>query len=163
MRTISAKPLTREAFAPYGTYNSLLEPTGNALSGEQYEFFPDRLLADLREPIGFSPLVVTRPDRRIIKKVEIHTHSWEILLPLNDDMIIHVSPPNGRIPKLECTEAFVVPKGTLVKLNRAVWHMNPVPVYEQTLYVMAAVAQCTYLNDCILVNLEEEQQIEILL
>ncbi len=127
-------------------------------NGEQYAFYPDRLTASLNTPIGFSPLVVTKPEKMIIKLVEIHTHTWELLLPMNDDMIIHVSPPNGTVPKPELTEAFIVPKGTLVKLQPAVWHLNPVPVHEKTLCVMAAVAQCTYLNDCILVNLDEEQQ-----
>lgn len=161
MKTIHAVPITREKFSPYGEFYSMLSPEGNALHGEQYAFYPDRLTASLNTPIGFSPLVVTKPEKMIIKLVEIHTHTWELLLPMNDDMIIHVSPPNGTVPKPELTEAFIVPKGTLVKLQPAVWHLNPVPVHEKTLCVMAAVAQCTYLNDCILVNLDEEQQMEI--
>lgn len=163
MKTIVAQPISREAFAPYGEYYSMLEPAGHALCGELYAFYPDRLSAASNSAIGFSPLVVDKPEHMVIRTVEFHTHSWEMLLPLNDDMVVHVAPLTGETYLPELTKAFVIPKGTLVKFHPTVWHLAPMPVHEQKLYAMAMVAQCTYLHDCTVVQLEENRQMEIVL
>ena len=95
--------------------------------------------------------------------MEYHTTSPELILPLNDDMIIHVAPASGGTPVPEWTKAFVVPKGTLVKINTAVWHLAPLPVSEDVLHAMIILPECTYVNDCTVVELNEEQQFEIVL
>lgn len=38
MRTIKAEQLTREAFAPFGTFYSMAEPEGYSLNGEIHRF-----------------------------------------------------------------------------------------------------------------------------
>lgn len=43
--------------------------------------------------------------------------------------MIHAAPPT-KDPVPQLTEAFVVPKGTVVKLNTGVWHLAPMPVEE---------------------------------
>ena len=43
MRTIKAEPITCEAYAPYGTFYSMTEPSGYSLNGEIHRFFPDRM------------------------------------------------------------------------------------------------------------------------
>ena len=48
-----------------------------------------------------------------------------MILPLNDDMILHVAPASAGTPVPELTKAFIVPKGTLVKINTAIWHLAP--------------------------------------
>ena len=163
MRTIQALPLDRESFAPFGQYYAMLSPEDHALCGALHAFYPDRLSVDSPEPVGFSPLVVKKPERMIVDAVELHTHSWELLLPLNDDAVIHVSPPSGTTPEPSLTKAFLVPKGTLVKLDRAVWHLAPMPVNEEKLYAMVGLNQCTYINDCTVVQLSPDDQMEIVL
>lgn len=163
MKTIIAQPISREAFALYGEYYSMVEPSNYALCGDLYAFYPDRITAMSRSAIGFSPLIVKKPDRMVIQTVEYHSHTWEMILPINDDMVIHVAPPTGGTYLPELTKAFVVPKGTLVKIHPAVWHLAPMPVHEQRLCAMAMVAECTYLHDCTIVQLEETQQLEIVL
>ncbi len=163
MRTIKAVPLSKDKFSLYGEYCLVYEPQGHALQGETYKFYPDRVTAWFNGNVGFSPLVIRKQERAIITTVEYHSQSPEILLPLNDDMIIHVSPSSGSEPDLELTEAFIIPKGTIVKIKPGIWHMAPIPIQEKELYVMAAVSECTFLTDSTVVPLGPEKQIEIIL
>lgn len=163
MRTIQAELISREAYAPFGVYYDYLNPEGYALEGEIHKFFPDRISESSVTRVGYSPISVRREDRRIVKSVEYHTTTPEMILPLNDDMIIHVAPASGGTPVPEWTKAFVVPKGTLVKINTAVWHLAPLPVKEDVLHAMIILPECTYANDCTVVDLKEEEQFEIVL
>ncbi|NCB05463.1 MAG: Ureidoglycolate hydrolase, partial [Clostridia bacterium] len=55
MQTIQAKPITHEAFAPFGQFYPMNQPTGYALCGEIHRFYPDRLTASSEHNIGYSP------------------------------------------------------------------------------------------------------------
>ena len=77
--------------------------------------------------MGFSPIAV-RKDERIVKMAEYHTTTWEGIVALDDDMIIHVAPASAGTPVPELTKAFLVPKGCMVKINAAIWHLCPLPV-----------------------------------
>lgn len=161
MRKINAKELTHDAFAPYGTFYSMLEPKGYSLNGEIHRFFPDRMSEAFFTRAAFSPIFVKKPDHMIISQVEYHTTTPEMILPLNDDMIIHVAPASGGTPVPELTEAFLVPKGTLVKINSAIWHLAPLPVHVEELAAMIILPECTYANDCTVVDFEEKDYFEI--
>lgn len=161
MRTIKLEPISRQAFSEFGVYYSFQEPSGFALKGEHHLFYPDRLQAWAKEELGFSAICVKRPDRYWIKEVEYHTRTWEMIMPLNDDMIIHVAPPSGPEVISELTRAFLVPKGTLVKINTAVWHLAPLPAHKEELNAVIILPVCTYRNDCTVVSLSEEEQFEI--
>ena len=163
MKQITVQPLDRESFSKYGNYYALEEPKGHPLSGELHRFFPDRLTSSYLGEVGFSPIIVRKPDRMIIKDIEYHTTTSEVILPLNDDMILHVAPASGGMPVTELTEAFLVPKHTLVRINAAIWHLAPLPAYAPELHALIVLPQCTYANDCTVVSLTLEQQFEILL
>ncbi len=92
MRTIKAEPLTRETFAPFGTFYSMTEPQGYSLNGEIHRFFPDRIAETYTTRVGFSPILVKKPEEMKVTQVEYHTTTPEMILPLNDDMILHVAP-----------------------------------------------------------------------
>lgn len=127
MRTVHIQPLTHEAFAPFGQFYPMEQPQGYALCGELHRFFPDRLSADSQHRVGFSPILVKKPERMLITQQEYHTTTWEMILPMNDDMILHCAPASGGTPVTELAQAFLVPKHTLVKLNAAIWHLAPLP------------------------------------
>ena len=110
MHTIKAEPISREAYAPFGVYYDYLNPEGYALEGEIHKFYPDRISESCTTRVGYSPIAVKKEEKRVIKSVEYHTTSPEMILPLNDDMIIHVAPASGGTPVPEWTKAFVVPK-----------------------------------------------------
>lgn len=163
MRKIKAEQLTKETFAPFGVYYSMTDPSGYALQGELHRFFPDRVSESCVTRFGFSPILVKRPDAMKITQAEYHTTTPEMILPLNDDMIIHTAPASAGTFPSDMVKAFIVPKGTLVKINTAVWHLAPLPVSEKELQAMIILPECTYVNDCTVVDLKEEEQFEIVL
>ena len=161
MLTIKATPITHEAFARFGVFFAMSAPEGYALSGELHRFFPDRLVADSEHRVGYSPILVKKPEKMIITQQEYHTTTWEMILPLNDDMILHVAPASAGTPVPELAKAFIVPKGTLVKMNAAIWHLAPLPANGEALTAMIILPECTYANDCTVVDLKPEQYFEI--
>ena len=163
MRTIQAEPITVEAFAPFGQFYTYTDPKGYALCGELHRFFPDRLVADSNHRVGYSPILVKKPEKMVITAVEYHTTTWEMIMPLNDDMILHVAPASAGTPVPHLTKAFIVPKNTLVKMNAAIWHLAPLPAKADELAAMIVLPECTYANDCTVVDLKPEEQFEIVL
>ena len=80
MKTIKANPITVENFAPYGSFTSIVEPSGNALGN----FYNDKVLLPVSGsmPVAFSPLVMDKPDKMIISEVEYHNTTGEGILPV---------------------------------------------------------------------------------
>ncbi len=163
MRKVQAKPITNENFAPYGQFYTMDDPKGYALRGELHAFYPDRINADSAHRVGYSPIVVNKPDKMIITQQEYHTTTWEMILPMNDDMILHCAPASAGTPVGDLAEAFIVPKNTLVKMNAAIWHLAPLPASKAQLNAMIILPECTYANDCTVVDLPADQQFEIVL
>lgn len=163
MRQIKVQPLTHEAFAPFGQFYNMEQPDGYALCGQLHQFFPDRLVADSNHRVGYSPIVVKKPEKMIITQQEYHTTTWEMILPMDDDMILHVAPASAGTPVTHLAKAFLVPKHTLVKLNAAIWHLAPLPANNGQLCAMIILPECTYANDCTVVDLPDEEQFEIVL
>ena len=163
MRQIKAVPISYENFAPFGQFYTMEQPQGHALCGELHQFFPDRLNADCNHRVGYSPILVKKPEKMVITQQEYHTTTWEMIMPLNDDMILHVAPASAGVPVTEQAMAFIVPKHTLVKMNAAIWHLAPLPASAEQLSAMIILPECTYANDCTVVDLTPEQQFEIVL
>ncbi|MBR4017164.1 MAG: Ureidoglycolate hydrolase [Oscillospiraceae bacterium] len=161
MRQIHIEPITNEAFAPFGQFYNMENPQGYALCGELHQFFPDRVNADSNHRIGYSPILVKKPAKMVITQQEYHTTTWEMILPMNDDMILHVAPASAGTPVTQYAKAFLVPKHTLVKMNAAIWHLAPLPANADQLAAMIILPECTYANDCTVVDLPEDQQFEI--
>ena len=158
MRTIKVEALTKEAFAPFGQYYTMTAPDGYPLSGELHRFFPDRVVAYQGHSVAFSPILVKKPEVMKVTEIEYHTTTCEMIMPLNDDMILHVAPPSAGKPLPEYTRAFLVPKNTLIKMNACVWHLAPLPANVPELCAMIVLPECTYMNDCKVVALAEDEQ-----
>ena len=88
MKIIKATPITHEEFAPFGQFYAMDKPDGYALCGEIHKFYPDRISAQSNTAIGYSSIVVNKPDKMIITQQEYHTTTWEMIIPLDDDMIV---------------------------------------------------------------------------
>ena len=157
MLNIKAEKLTKEAFSLYGEYYEMTNPNGYSLNGELHCFYPDRVTASQGANVGYSPIIVKKPDEMVITQLEYHTTTSEMILPLNDDMIIHVSEPSAGKPITNLTKAFIVPKNTLIKLKACVWHLAPLPKAEDKLYAMIILPECTYINDCTVVDLKQDE------
>ena len=163
MKKIKAEKITNENFAPFGKFYNMAQPEGYALCGELHKFYPDRLTASAWKNLAFSPITVKKPAKYVITQQEYHTTTWEIIMPLTDDMVLHCSPASGTAPANDYAKAFIVPKNTLVMINAAIWHLAPLPASADELTAMIVLPECTYANDCTVVNLTEEQQFEIVL
>ncbi|MCH3917253.1 MAG: DUF4867 family protein [Spirochaetia bacterium] len=159
MKKIKAKKLSVEGFSNFGSYYNLIDVQGNNLG----DFFPDHILNPTEGTVtGFSALKVYKKEKMIIEAVEFHNHTGEIILPLDSDIVIHVAPPNIK-PILNQTEAFIVPKGTIVRLNVGVFHLAPFSIEKETGHVMIALPERTYINDCTVITYDENSKIEITL
>ena len=84
-------------------------------------------------------------------------------MPLDDDMILHCAPASAGAPVGHLSQAFLVPKHTLIKMNAAIWHLAPLPANNEALTALIILPECTYANDCTVVDLPEDQQFEIVL
>ena len=162
MKTLKAVPITHEEFARFGQFYVMDKPEGYVLCGEIHKFFPDRVSADSIHRVGYSPIIVKKPEKMIITQQEYHTTTWEMILPLDDDMILHCAPASAGTPVTDLAKAFIVPKHTLVKMNAAIWHLAPLPANNEQLTAMIILPECTNANDCTVVDLSEEQQFEII-
>ena len=163
MKKITAEMITHEGFAPFGQFYAMDKPEGYALCGEIHQFFPDRITTDCEHRLGFSPIVVKKPEKMVITMQEYHTTTWEMIMPLDDDMIIHCAPASAGTIVNDYVKAFIVPKNTMVKINSAIWHLAPLPVNKESLTAMIVLPECTYANDCTVVELKEDEQFEIVL
>ena len=161
MKQIKVQPLTRDEFAPFGEFYTMTSPDGYPLCGAIHKFYPDRLTTTCQGRLAFSPLVVKKPEKMIITQQEYHTSTEELLMPLDDDMILHVAPPSAGTPVPAYTKAFLVPKHTVVKMNACIWHLAPLPANVDELYAMVVLPECTYINDCTVVDLKEDEQFKI--
>ena len=164
MKTIKAIPITAENFRPYGSFASMLDPRGNCFPGDN-TFYPDQVELNVQggKPITFSPLTVKKPERMIVSQAEYHNYTGEGVFVIDDDAVIHVAPPSNHVIVPEKTEAFIVPKGTLVKLNTGVWHLAALPVHNDLLHVMIILPERVYANDCVVCQYPEDRQVEIVL
>ena len=158
MKTVKVENLTKEAFAPYGEFYAMDKPDGHALCGEIHCFYPDRVTAYQGHNVGFSAITVKKPEKMLITQVEYHTTTAELIMPLSGDMILHVAEPSAGTPITEKTKAFLVPKNTLIKMKAGVWHLAPLPAEDDVLAALIVLPECTYMNDCTVVDLKEEEQ-----
>lgn len=159
MRQIKAKMLSKDDFGPYGSYYNLVNPKGPHLGDFYHD--PLRNPTNGNLPLAFSSLVTHKQEKMVINAAEYHNTTGEVILPLDGDVIIHVAPPS-KDPVPEQTEAFIVPKGTVVRLHVGVWHLAPFSL-EGTTHVMICLPERIYFNDCNVVNYPEDKQIEVVL
>lgn len=160
MRQIKAQKLTKEAFAPYGGYVNITEPEGFHMG----DFYNDQLRLHVsgEHNIAFSPLLFHKAEKMIVDKAEYHNSTGEGIVVMDDDVVIHVAPASGA-PVPELTEAFLVPKGTMVCLNLGVWHYGGYCLNKEESHVLIVLPERIYKNDCVVVDYEEKDWMEIVL
>ena len=164
---IHAQPLSREAFAKYGTYNNILEPDGWPVQGDDVgnvQFFRDMVVADLGQshsPAFSNTRVRKRPME--VQFVEKHERTCEGMLVIDHDCVMHlgVSTAPGEVPSPEELEAFIVPKGCFVCIRPGVWHDAPFVLEADTANTLIVLPECTYLNDCVVHEYEEHPVIVV--
>lgn len=163
MRLVKVRELDVQSFLPFGYYANLIDPDTEHLGAPPVEFYRDMIQQDLGGA-AVASFSVCRVDPRpaVIDVSEYHTRTCEGILPLDNDVLIHVGPATpDSTPPLEKMQVYRVPKGTMVVLRPGVWHHAPISPNDRPANTLIVLPERTYANDCIIVNLDESQQIQI--
>lgn len=162
MRTVKSRELTVEDFIPYGTYANLINPTSEKLGSPPIEFFRDMVQQNLGTSgsVSFSTCKVEKREM-IIDTIEYHSYTSEGIMPIDNDILIHVAvaTPNDRTQPSDKIVVFRIPKGTMVVLRPGVWHHAPFTVNDHPANVLIVLPERTYANDCELFDLSGEDRI----
>ena len=162
MSEVQAKELTPESFGRYGTFAAMIRPVADKIGQEPVEFYRDMVPLDVgARQASFSVCrVTTRP--LVVDVSEFHNTTEEGILPLDQDVLIHVGPatPDGQ-PPLDEIEVFRVPRGTFVKLRKGVWHHAPFVVEAPEANVLIVLAERIYAIDCEVREISRRQQVSI--
>jgi ureidoglycolate lyase len=164
MRTVKPRELSVEAFLPYGTYARHIDPDTAKIGQPPVEFYRDMLQLNLGGH-ALASLSTCRVEKRdpVIQFSEYHSSVGEVILPLDNDILIHVAeatPPGEGVP-VDQIEVFYVPKGTAVSLRPGIWHHAPFTVNDEPANVLVVLPERTYANDCVVVRHEPEDEIQI--
>lgn len=135
----------------FGYYQDMIHPKGECFNSTYFSFYRDLFtMPGTASGTNFSLSVCTVKNRPLmIDTVEYHSNAYELLIPLDGDILIHVIPasPNDALP-LEKIEVFMIPKGTAVVLKCGVWHHAPFAYNTETVNVLVGLPERTYANDC---------------
>lgn len=162
MKEIKVQELSQEKFARYGEYQNLLDDEALAAKSVfSKSFFADVIKLDLGSTTlpTVSVCQAKKQEQNVIAMLEAHKFTCEGLLPLDDDVIIFVGRPlPGKIINIETVEAFLVPRGTFVKLNPLILHGTQFPVNRDTAHVLCILPGRTFLNDMLSQVLPQEER-----
>jgi ureidoglycolate lyase len=164
MRIVKVEELSAEQFLPFGFYARLVDPDTERLGSAPIEFFRDMVQQDLGG-ISIASFSTCRIEKRdlAIDVTEYHSSCGEGILPLDNDILIHVgpaTPPGSGVP-LDKIRVFRVPKGTMVVLRPGTWHHAPFTVNDDPANTLIVLPERTYANDCEVFELEEADRIRI--
>jgi ureidoglycolate lyase len=162
MQIIRAKQLDLNDFREYGQFADLIHANTEKIGEPPIIFFRDMISVFSGTFVNGYSVVKTNYREMIIDEVEQHSSAVEVLLPLDGDVIIFVSPSTNKVFSEEKTEAFIVPKGTIIALKAGVWHKAPFPISNDEVNSLVVLPERTYANDSIVIKLEEPQKIKII-
>jgi ureidoglycolate lyase len=163
MIKIKVKELNIENFGKYGTFSKLINPNTVKIGEQPIEYYRDITSVKMNSQNSVSCSVCRVTKRlEVIDTLEYHSYCEEGILPLDSDVYIHVAPatPINDIP-VDRIEIFRVPKGTIVTLKAGVWHHAPYVIDSEVANVVIMLPERTYVNDCFVYKIPEQQQIQI--
>ena len=152
--------LTKEIFAPFGSFTPLVPPEGTPLLEDAcIKFWPECGVLDLG-PNGNNQAAfgICRVEYRTreVDASEFHTSTGEAILPLDGNIYIHVGPPTvDEVVPIDKIKFFLIPRFTLVVLNPGVWHHAPFTYTTEPVNTLTVLPRRTYVNDCIVKKLKK--------
>lgn len=160
MKTIKAQKLTKENFSKYGSFENLYQPETMGVGiGSPSAFYPDVMPLDLGASHNASVCVChVRKREMVISNYEYHNNGCEGVLPLDADIVIFAGFGFKPFlpPKLE---AFIVPKGTIVRLKPGVLHGTQFPVDQEQAAVAVMLPERTFATDFQVEQLTDEEKL----
>lgn len=164
MRKVKVKDLSAEEFLPYGRYACLIDPDSEKLGSPPIEFFRDMVQQELGAA-GSASFSTCRVEKRelVIDVSEYHSQTAEGILPIDNDILIHVAPATARDGKVPVDKivVFRVPKGTMIVLRPGVWHHAPFTANDQPANILIVLPERTYVNDCEVFELKKEDKVHV--
>ena len=123
IRDLPARPITREAFAPFGDLIAPMDDGGS--------FGPKDAALDLTR--GTPRLYIMRLSRRglVFRQITRHCKVTQCLAALGGkSWLMAVAPPKSvddptAEPALADIAAFIIPGSVAIKLHRGTWHAGP--------------------------------------
>lgn len=159
MKNIKVQPLTHEAFSKYGSFESLYQPQTMGVGiGTDNAFYPDVMPLCMDN----ASVCVCHVKRRemIVDNYECHNRTTEGVVCLDADIVIFTG--FGFAPFLPPKfEAFLVPKGTLVRFKTGVLHGTQFPVDQENATVIVLLQERTFATDFIPGKLEGEELLHL--
>lgn len=165
MRTIGYKKLTKDNFAPYGDFASILQPSGFKFGERPVEFYRDMVQQYLgnTNTVSYSACVVDSKEEWIIEEAEYHDTTCEAIICLDGDYLMYVAPA-WSLDKdpWDDIEVFLVPKGTMVVTRPGVWHLAGFPYKCDKVHILCALPERAYAIDCKVKQIPEEKRIKVI-
>jgi len=164
MRKVKVEQLTLEAFQPFGYFAKMINPKWEKLGKSPIEFYRDMLQVDMGGST-IASLSTLRIEKRplVIDASEYHDSTAEGLLPLDNDILIHVAPATAESMGFPASKVrvFKVPAGTMVVLRPGVWHHAPFTVNNKPANILILLPERLYNTDCEALELDPSQKIAI--
>lgn len=134
IRKITAQPLTKEAFAPYGTIIDWPSPDEklDVRNSDRFDFYPK--LCTFTCDSGVMQVGIATHYKRPYRTVnmERHYHTQELMVPLTNPIIIafakNKSMDPSEEPDINEVEAFYISTEQGVVVDNGVWHWTPMAV-----------------------------------
>lgn len=164
MKTIGYRKLTRDAFAPYGAFASIMEPGGAKLGEPPVEFYRDMVQQYIGNTlVSYSACVVRARKDWIIDIAEYHDHTCEAIICLDGDYLMHVAPacPEDEEP-WDDLAVFLIPRGTMVVTRPGVWHQAGFPYGCEEVHILCALPERTYANDCVVKKAPKDKRVRVI-
>jgi ureidoglycolate lyase len=122
MRRVHARPLTAEAFAPFGTLIDAAAKTPEAINDGTTQRHSDLATLDLRDPVLGIYVAQARRLPLRIARLERHGEAAQVFLPLGGHRFIVVVAEGEDAPDWQRIAAFLTAPGQGVSLRRGCWH-----------------------------------------
>lgn len=164
MRKLKFKELTAESFQNYGTFSNLINPRAVKIGEEPCEFFRDILQLNLG-PASIASYSVCRllSRDRIITNAEFHSYCSEGIFAIDGEVLmpVAIATRNGAFNP-GSFEVFRVPKGTMLVLKPGVWHCAAFVHKSDCVNLLITLPERTYANDCNVIEIPVDEQIEVI-
>ena len=164
MKCVNMEELSVEIFLPFGFFARLTDPESEYLGTAPVSFFRDMLQLNIGTSTTPSFSICKVEKRPLeITMYEYHSMTGEGILPLDNDIAIHVVPATRSANHLpvDKTRVFRVPKGTMVILRPGVWHHAPFTLNAEPAHVLIVLPERTYANDCVVKKVDEGDTVVI--
>lgn len=157
---IPAVSLTAENFAPYGKILAPLSGREPEADEADFSFTTAALPDDLTEGAMFANLLC-KPRDFVVKKLERHRETPEMLAALEGESILCVAPPSADPAVCGADEiaAIRIKRGQAVLLGPGTWHWIPFPLFRQTSLFLLMFRYKTGDNDLEILDLRKEYPI----